>query len=74
MIKIPETYKNNIINMFGEPGEKWLNIVPNIVDKYVKKFNLKNIQILNDLTFNIIIFAECDSFGKIVFKVSLPNN
>ena len=57
MIKIPETYKNNIINMFGEPGEKWLNIVPNIVDKYVKKFNLKNIQILNDLTFNIIIFA-----------------
>lgn len=74
MIKIPETYKNNIINMFGESGEKWLNIVPNIVDKYVKKFNLKNIQILNDLTFNIIIFAECDSFGKIIFKVSLPNN
>ena len=58
--------------MFGNGGEKWLNEVPSIIDKYVLKFNLSNLVICDKLTYNIIIFAESAEYGKVVLKINIP--
>jgi len=60
------------ISIFGNFGENWLANVPMIVDKYVAKFNLKNLELHGDLSLNLILYAECDEFGKVVIKIGLP--
>lgn len=72
MITLPEKYKNNVVSMFGIIGENWIANVPKIIDKYIKKFNLKNIKIPNDFTYNIILFADSKDFGQVVLKAEIP--
>ena len=74
MIKIPENYRNNIIGMFGSYGEAWLEKVPNLIQKYIEEFLLYDVKILEDLTFNIILFAKSNEMGPVMLKVSLPEN
>ncbi|MDD4298460.1 MAG: aminoglycoside phosphotransferase family protein [Bacilli bacterium] len=73
MIILPDKYKVGIISMFGTKGEDWLANVPEIVDRYIKKFNLTNVELINDLTLNIVLLAECEEFGNIVLKMGLPD-
>lgn len=72
MLKLPNQYKTKIISMFGPLGESWLTNVPEVVDKYVAKFNLTNLQVHENLSINLILYAECEEFGKIVLKIGLP--
>ena len=74
MIKIPENYRNNIIGMFGDYGKSWLDKVPSIIQKYIEEFLLYDIKILEDLTFNIILFAKSNEMGPVMLKISLPEN
>ncbi len=73
MIDLQENYKNGIISMFGTKGQNWLNNFPIMIEKYIRKFNLTNVEVLNDLTFNIVLFAECEEFGKVILKIGLPD-
>lgn len=72
MIKISESYKKNIASMFPSIGEEWLNRIPFIVEKYVEKFNLKNIKVMENLTYNTLLFAESPEYGDIVIKIEIP--
>jgi hypothetical protein len=72
MIKISESYKKNIVSMFPSIGEEWLNHIPFIVEKYVRKFNLKNIKVMENLTYNTLLFAESPKYGDIVMKIEIP--
>lgn len=72
MIKLPNQYKTKIISMFGSLGENWLTNVPEVVDRYIKNFNLTNLRIHEDLSINLILYAECEEYGKIVLKIGLP--
>lgn len=72
MLNLPDYYKTKIISMFGSLGESWLAKVPEVIDKYVAKFKLTNLQFHEDLSINLILYAECDKFGKIVLKIGLP--
>lgn len=74
MIKIPENYQRNIIGMFGEAGANWLAKVPGIIQKYIEDFLLYDVRILEDLTFNIILFAKSNEMGPVMLKISLPEN
>lgn len=72
MINISNEYKNRVIGMFGQIGENWINNVPNITQKYIEKFNLKNVELISDSTYNILFFANNDEFGEIILKIELP--
>lgn len=72
MINLSEDYKKNIINMFPKIAEKWLKKIPLIVNKYIIKFNLQNVKVLDNLTYNTILFAESPKYGKVVLKVEIP--
>lgn len=74
MLNLSDQYKNSIIAMFGQQGQQWLADVPNIIEKYINKFHFKDITALGDLTFNIILFANCEEFGDVILKIGLPYN
>lgn len=74
MINLPDKYKEKIISIFAVEGKIWLDNVNKIVDKYVKKFNLTNVEVVDNLSYNVVLFAKCEKFGKVVLKIGLPDN
>lgn len=71
-MEVSTNYKNNIEMMFGDIGKEWLQTIPDKIEKYVKMFNLKNIKLLNELTYNVLIFGESNEFGPVVLKIEIP--
>lgn len=71
-MEVSTNYKNNIEMMFGDIGKEWLQTIPDKIEKYVKMFNLKNIKLLNELTYNVLIFGESNEFGIVVLKIEIP--
>lgn len=71
-MEVSTNYKNNIEMMFGDIGKEWLQTIPNKIEKYVKMFNLKNIKLLNELTYNVLIFGDSNDFGPVVLKIEIP--
>lgn len=71
-MEVSTNYKNNIEMMFGDIGKKWLQTIPDKIEKYVKMFGLKNIKLLNELTYNVLIFGDSNDFGPVVLKIEIP--
>lgn len=74
MLTLPEKYIQSIIFVFGNEGKDWLDNINKLLDKYIKKFNLINIKIIDNLSYNLVIFAECKEYGKVVLKIGNPDN
>ncbi len=72
MLELPNTYKNKIINRYGAKGEKWLKSINTIVEKYKKQFQLQELELIENLTMNIVIFAKSHQYGDIVMKIGVP--
>ena len=73
MINLPDNFKTKIINRYGEEGYNWLNRIDNVVDKYKKQFMLKNIRLVDEISMNVVLFAESLEFGNIVIKIGAPS-
>lgn len=74
MIELPMEFKQIIINRYEGIGIEWLNSVDKIIDKYQKKLNLHNIELIKNLTMNIVLFADSDKYGEVVVKIGAPGN
>lgn len=72
MLELPNTYKNKIINRYGAKGEKWLKSINTIVEKYKKQFQLQELELIENLSMNIVIFAKSHQYGDIVMKIGAP--
>lgn len=72
MLKLPEEYESKILSMFGADGANWLETIPKVIDKYIIEFGLKELQINEEFSLNLIIYAECEKFGKVVLKIGMP--
>ncbi len=73
MINLPDKFKTKIINRYGKEGYRWLNSIDNIIEKYKKQFMLKNIRLVDDISINVVLFAESPEFGNIVIKIGAPS-
>lgn len=73
MINLPDKFKTKIINRYGKEGKEWLNSIDNIIRKYKKLFMLKNIRLVDNISINIVLFAESPEFGNIVIKIGAPD-
>ena len=58
--------------MFGDIGKKWLDTIPNIIQKYIDMFNLKDVHLIDDLTYNIL--TKKWEYKIKISEVSLPEN
>lgn len=72
MIELPEEFKQSIVNRYQEKGIKWLNSIDKIIEKYEKKFKLNNMQLIENLSMNIVIVATSSEYGEVVLKIGAP--
>lgn len=71
-MELEQDFKNKVVSTFGEDGINWLNNIDQLIDKYIKKFNLENIKIRKQLSINILLEACSKQFGDVIIKISSP--
>lgn len=72
MITLLDNFKTKIINRYGEVGNEWLNNIDKVIKKYEKLFNLKNIRLVDNISINLVLFADSSKFGNVVVKIGAP--
>lgn len=71
MLELPEKFKISIINRYQEEGKEWLNKIDGLIEKYKKLFGLENIRLVENLSINLVFFAQSSQFGEVVVKLGL---
>jgi streptomycin 6-kinase len=72
-MKLPAYFIEKIRNAFGEKGEKWLENLPQIYSKCIKKWSLINCSLAGDLSHNLIVFATSPEYGSVALKIGVPH-
>ncbi len=65
-----KTLEKNIINSFGETGKKWIDSLPNIVEKMSKQWQLQHINPVKKMSWNYIALAMQNNNCPVVLKLS----
>jgi len=61
--------KNNIINIFGEKGNKWLNNLPSIIGELITHWQLTSVTPVSNMTFNYVAKANTPKYA-VILKIS----
>lgn len=70
---IPEDFKQRQINMSKESSLVWFDKLPEIIKNVVEKWELSDYCLVEEMTFNNILFyAQSSEFGKVVVKIGHP--
>lgn len=72
MLQLPNSFKNKIINRYGQMGKEWLEHVDDIMNQYKTQFDLRDIKLIENLSMNVVAFANCDWYGDVVIKIGAP--
>lgn len=72
MLSLPENFKTMIINRYNQKGNEWLESLENLIYKYEKQFELKNLELVENLSMNLVMFAKSNLYGDVVLKIGAP--
>jgi len=61
-------FHKNIISLYGDAGKKWIDELPEIVRSYAKKWQLHDLRVTNNLTYNYVVFIAHNAVLKIGFN------
>jgi streptomycin 6-kinase len=65
-----EALTQNITNIFGKEGEKWLSNLPVILKTLTRHWRLSNVTPVNNMTFNYVAAAITDTEQPVILKIS----
>lgn len=65
-------FHSNIISIYGEKGQAWLNALPELVSATSSKLDLRDLQEVTNLTYNYALSGFQDNH-PIILKVGLDN-
>ncbi len=71
--ELPITFIDKINRGFGDTGTVWLMDLPEIIEHCVKQWNLTNIKVCEELSYNLILFANHPTHGPVVLKIGVPH-
>lgn len=60
--------KKNISTTFGKPGEEWLEKLPSVIDSLVRKWELKELSPVKNLSYNYVCTAHSPEYGPVILK------
>jgi streptomycin 6-kinase len=82
-MQLPEEFKSTIRNIHKEDGEKFLAVLPSLIDEVSQRWGLTDVQAVPNLSFNFVAFAKRPSttprnargsaLDEVVLKMAVPN-
>lgn len=81
-MQLPDSFITTIKKAFKEDGEKFLAVLPALVDEYSERWGLIDVQPVPNLSYNFVAFAKRKSSpsgrrqseGNVMLKIGVPNN
>ena len=74
-MQLPSSFTDTIRKAFKKDGEKFLAVLPALVDEFSTRWNLTNVQPVPNLSFNFVAFAKRTSTTQnVMLKMGVPNN
>jgi streptomycin 6-kinase len=76
---LSDEFITTIRNTFKEDGERWLADFPSILDEAVRRWELTDVQPVENLSYNFVAFARLSelsgakSKSQVVLKIGVPN-
>ena len=64
----------NVINILGENGKKWITNLPNTIEILADRWNLSNLVPVDNMTFNYVAKAIYNSNQPVVLKIGFDTN
>jgi streptomycin 6-kinase len=82
-MQLPEEFKSTIRNIHKEDGEKFLAVLPSLIEEVSQRWGLSDVQPVPNLSFNFVAFAKRPSTtprnargsaqDEVVLKMAVPN-
>ncbi len=74
-MQLPASFIDTIRKAFKEDGEKFLAVLPALVDEFSERWGLTDVQPVPNLSFNFVAFAKHTSTAQnVMLKMGVPNN
>lgn len=73
MSTISPVFKDRIIAIHGQAGQKWLDSLPDLQENLVQRWSLRDIQPIQDLSYNYLVFATSPEYRSVVLKLGVPH-
>ncbi len=84
-MQLPDSFINTIINIYKKDGEKFLAVLPFLIDEVSQRWNLSDIKPVPNLSFNFVAFAKqvsihptsagysTNEHKDVILKMGVPN-
>ncbi len=81
-MQLPDQFTSTIRKAFKEDGEKFLAVLPALIDEYSERWGLTDVRLVTNLSFNFVAFAKREPSprgrgkgeGNAMLKMGVPNN
>jgi streptomycin 6-kinase len=71
-MQLPEEFKSTIRNIHKEDGEKFLAVLPFLIEEVSQRWRLADVQAVPNLSFNFVAFAK-RGHEDVILKMAVPN-
>ncbi len=71
-MQLPEGFISTIRNIHKEDGEKFLAVLPSLIDEASQRWGLWDVHAVPNLSFNFVAFAKRND-GDVILKMAIPN-
>lgn len=66
-------FEKNIISLYGQQGQEWLKNLSNFTNQIATKWNLTNLQVLQNLSYNYVLSCYQNQ-NPVILKISFNKN
>jgi streptomycin 6-kinase len=71
-MQLPEEFISTIRNIHKEDGEKFLAVLPSLIDEVSQRWGLSDVHAVPNLSFNFVAFAK-RADEDVILKMAVPN-
>ncbi len=72
-LDIPEDFSVSIHRFFGDEGDQWFADLGERLQSCIRKWNLRECRVADNLSVNLICFALSPVYGPVVLKIGFPH-
>ena len=73
MLKLSPDFIARIIAVHGQKGRTWLESLPELQKDIIERWSLSEIQPIQDLSYNYLVFAVTPENASVVLKLGVPH-